>query len=109
MSVVAVRLVQLRDLADAERSPDTADDPRALARTTPPIWIAVVARLAGVDPADLTPRTFWQTVARRGGWLARKHDPRPGWKVIWRGYHHIATMVRGIELMQPHTTHSGCG
>ncbi len=100
LSVVAVRLLQLRDLADAQRHNDQADDPLALQRTTPPLWIAIVATLARTDAKRLTPQKFWHTLARRGGWIGRRSDGRPGWQTLWRGWSEIATMVRGVELTQ---------
>ena len=96
--VVAVRMLQLRDLADAA-CPD-ADDPAALRDAAPPEWIAVVSRLAGVPAETLTPRVFLSTIARRGGHLGRKHDGRPGWKILWRGWNDIERMVEGLALMR---------
>jgi hypothetical protein len=98
LAVVAVRLLQMRDLADAQTP--AADAPEALRDLVPPLYVAIVAGLAKSVPESLTPRLFWRTVARRGGYLGRKHDPRPGWKVIWRGWSDIVQMVRGAELYQ---------
>jgi hypothetical protein len=108
LSVIAVRLVQLRDLAD-----DAAcrGRPAALRRLVPPAWIMLVSALTGVKPATLTPQQFWHALARRGGWLARKGDNRPGWKAIWDGWHDLEQMVQGIELLQSTNklTLTGCG
>ncbi len=107
LSVVAVRMLNLRELAESDR----CDDPRALQEQTPTIWIELVTTLAKLtDPMQLTPRQFWLTVARRGGWTGRKRDSRPGWKVIWRGWYDIHQMVRGAELWQQlHQPVQGCG
>ena len=94
-SVIAVRLLQLRDLAE-----QAGDDPKRLQYTAPRMWIVVVAVLAKVSADQLTPRQFYLTIAKRGGYLARKRDPRPGWKVLWRGWYDIELMVRGAELMR---------
>ena len=96
--VVAVRMLHLRDLAD-EDSPQ-ADSPAALQASAPPAWIDVVSRLAGVAAAALTPRVFLLTIARRGGYLGRKHDARPGWMLLWRGWYDIQRMVEGFVLMR---------
>ena len=78
-----------------------ANHPAALQRTVPPLWIQLVSRLGGVAADALTPRNFLWTIARRGGYLARKHDGRPGWKVIWRGWYDVQRMVEGVQLMHP--------
>jgi hypothetical protein len=107
LSVIAVRLLQLRDMADPA-CPES-DDPQALQRWASPTWIKVVARLAKSEPARMTPRLFFLTVAKRGGYLGRKRDPRPGWKVLWRGWYDINLMVEGVELAneQPPPVRSG--
>lgn len=97
--VIAVRMIQMRDLADSH-CPDV-DNPATLRQTAPVLWIKVVSRLAGLPDEALTPRVFLLTIARRGGYLGRKHDPRPGWKVLWRGWHDIEQMVEGLQLMRP--------
>jgi len=98
---VAVRLLQLRDLADpgtpAHPRPQ-ADDPQALARVLPAIYIRVVAALAKTPAAQLTPRLFWRTVALRGGWLGRTRDGRPGWKTLWRGWSDVQVLCEGARL-----------
>ena len=112
-SVVAVRLLQLRDLAgmatakfrhhEEKNEEETerermAENPAALQRSIPRVWIEVVSLLAKVEPSTLTPCQFWRTMACRGGWLGRKHDHRPGWIVIWRGWHDIQLLVEGAQL-----------
>lgn len=109
LSIIAVRLLQLRDLADSQISGDTAEDPKALQRTTDRTWITLVAALADTPPEQLTPCLFWRTLALRGGWPGRKRDPRPGWKVLWRGWYDLTQMARGVELMQKHPYPTGCG
>lgn len=94
-SVIAVRLLQMREQAD-----HAGDDPAALRATVPPLWIALVAALARQPPASLSPRTFWLTLAKQGGYPARRRDPRPGWKVIWRGWYDIQRMVQGAQLIR---------
>jgi hypothetical protein len=109
LSIIAVRMLQLRDLADSQINADTADDPKTLQRTTPWIWIALAAALADTPPGQLTPQQFWRTLALRGGWPGRTRDPRPGWKVLWRGWYDLTQMARGVELIQKHPYPTGCG
>lgn len=109
LSVVAVRLLQLRDLADAQHSGASADDADALAQTTPRVWIEVVAGLAQAQADALTPKQFWRTIALQGGWIGRTRDGRPGWKTLWQGWSVIAQMVRGVELIRKTHNAKGCG
>jgi hypothetical protein len=105
VAVMAVRLIQLRDMAQ-EAVGDTTDDasspahrPEALRAVVPRSWVLVVAKLAKCDWIELTPRRFWLTLAKRGGYLARSNDGPPGWSAIWRGWHEIMLMVQGFELL----------
>lgn len=104
LAVVAVRLLEMRDLADA--CDETATSPEALRERVPALYVLIVAGLAKVSPESLTPRQFWRTLAKRGGYLGRKCDPRPGWKVLWRGWADLAQMVRGAEIYH-HVLQSG--
>jgi len=100
LSIVAIRMMNLRDLADVQGQGGQAQDPQALQSQVPEVWIVVVARLWGTKPAALTPQQFWLNIARQGGWIGRKGDGRPGWKAIWRGWYDISQMVHGAELAQ---------
>lgn len=104
VAVMAVRLIQLRDMAQ-EAVSDTTDDasspahrPETLRAVVPRSWVFVVAKLAKCEWVELTPRCFWLTLAKRGGYLARSNDGPPGWSTIWRGWHEIMLMVQGFEL-----------
>jgi hypothetical protein len=106
LSVVAIRLIQLRDLADKQEG-----DAQTLRQLLPATWILIVAALARTDPAALTPKQFWHTIAQRGGWLGRKSDGRPGWKAIWTEWHDVQQLVQGAELIASinKLTLTGCG
>ena len=119
VGVLAVRMMERRDLASPAftpaaptgrplaapavgkiGSPPEARNPAALQALLPPLWITVVSRLARIDPPTaLTPQQFWQPIAKRGGWLARKHDGRPGWNTLWRGWHDVALLVEGAQIL----------
>jgi hypothetical protein len=96
-AVVAVRLLNLRDQAE---SSERADEPAM--RWFDSLWVLVVCKLAKhPDPSTLTVRQFYHTIAKKGGWLARRGDGRPGWQTLWRGWRKIAAYVTGIELVSP--------
>lgn len=119
-SVIAVRMLQLRDAAQAamrqqeqeqpaqtnkktkDQTPAATplDTPRRLREIVPDSWIQVVAKLARLDPAKLTVSQFYRRIAMRGGWLGRKSDGPPGWKTLWRGWSELWWVVLGYELAQ---------
>jgi len=105
LSIVAIRLLQVRNLAQGR----SKDAPAALQATVDSVWIEVVALLADVPTDELTPERFWKAVAKQGGFIGRKSDGHPGWKVIWRGWHDISLMIRHAELLQKKTHTKRCG
>lgn len=110
VGVIAVRLLQLRDLAEASvTDASSADDPARLQGTVPSMWIVMAAALAQLEPARLTPRQFWRTIAKRGGWIGRRRDGRPGWKAIWRGWYDLHCMVQGAQLLTQKPVHPKSG
>lgn len=106
LSINAVRMLRLRDLAGfttqhkslRSEAKKQSQDRKALQEAVPMSWLVVVASLAGTDPFELTPRNFWLTIAKRGGWIGRKGDGHPGWKTIWRGWYDVNVMAKGVEL-----------
>lgn len=105
VAITAVRLIQMRDLAQGAVAEDADDpslpsnQPEVLQAAVPRTWRLIVAKLGKHAPMTLTPRQFWLTVAKRGGYLGRKRDGPPGWLVIWRGWYDILLMVHGAELL----------
>jgi hypothetical protein len=100
MAVLATRLVQMRDLADAanQSTAGKSVSTPCLTDQVPWMYLLIIAQLAGVKPEQLTPKLMMLTIAKRGGYLARKHDRRPGWIVLWRGWTDIVQMAQGAEL-----------
>jgi Transposase DNA-binding/Transposase DDE domain len=91
LSPVAVRLLQLRDLART-----TPDLPAAPA--IEPEALAIVAARAAQSVLTLTRSGFWTEVACMGGYQARKSDGPPGWKTLWKGWLYLQTLVEGVHL-----------
>ena len=104
VAVISVRLLQVRDLAQTTLDQDAGDpslpanQPLALAALVPAVWRIVVAGQARCPVQQLSPRLFWLTIAKRGGYLARKGDGPPGWQTIWKGWSDFMLMVLGVEL-----------
>ena len=115
IAVVAVRLIQLRELAQAATSPggpvgeSLSDQPAALRNLVPSDWIMVVSRLAKCRQECLTPRLFWLTLAKRGGFIGRKSDGLPGWQTIWKGWAEVVLLVQGVEMHRAIAAEQSCG
>ena len=97
MSVVAVRLLQVR--AEARACPD---DPVGEDEKTIEVLAAVLDR-----PADMlrTKRGFARGVAALGGFLGRAGDGEPGWQTLSRGLQVFGFILVGVNL----TCNLGCG
>ncbi len=93
MSVVAVRLLQLKSVARHE--PD-----RPAHTVVPLLWLELLkaARPKLSRVRELSIYQFYREIAKLGGFLARRHDGEPGWITIWRGWEHLNMLVRGVEL-----------
>jgi hypothetical protein len=93
MSVVAVRLLELKSLARNE--PD-----RPARQVVPPLWLKMLkaARKNLLRVHDLTIQQFYRELAKLGGFLGRRSDGDPGWITIWRGWEQLNTLVHGAQL-----------
>lgn len=93
MSVVALRLLQLKSLA--RHAPNTPAK-----RVVPAIWLhmlkAASPKLERIH--DLTVGQFYREVAKLGGFLGRKSDGDPGWITIWRGWEKLNDLINGAML-----------
>lgn len=96
LSAVALTLLGLRD---ASRRPDahTRRATMLLARE----YIEVLSLWRhGKLRSDLTIHDFFFALARLGGHQNRKHDHRPGWLVLWRGWMKLECMLDGYLAAQ---------
>jgi hypothetical protein len=93
LSVVAVRLLQLKSIA--RTSPEVP-----AARVVPRVWLQMLkAARKGLNRVhDLTIGQFYREVAKLGGFLGRKGDGEPGWITIWRGWEKLNNYVHGATL-----------
>lgn len=89
LSVIAWRLLVLRDAARAEEAcPAEAlsDDDRKILRKLQP----------SLSP-NADAREYLRAVAKLGGFLARKSDGDPGWMTLWLGYARLCDMRVGYQ------------
>lgn len=93
LSVVAVRLLQLKSIA--LREPD-----RPAEEVVPAKMIKMLSRVrTGRQRAIHTVRDFMRALAGLGGHLGRKSDGEPGWITLWRGYNKLHLLLRGAAAM----------
>ena len=89
-SVVAMRLIQMRDDARVNPEQTVAESEET---------IQVLAAATGKPVAALrTKLGFLRGVAALGGFLGRKCDLQPGWLTISRGWYEFQALLRGIEI-----------
>jgi hypothetical protein len=58
----------------------------------------VVALLDHCSQPQWTTRDLCRTIARFGGFLARKCDGLPGWQTLWNGWVFVQTVLLGVHL-----------
>lgn len=96
LSVLTIRLLQLRDAA---RAPDAVLRP-----ATDIVSADYVEVLQQEYPRRLngrvTVKAFYLHVARLGGHQNRKCDGFPGWLTLWRGWMKLESMVAGYRFAQ---------
>lgn len=91
LAVLAVRLLQIRTLAD--------DDPQRPAQEiVPKRWVQVLAKIRKRPAETMTIHNFVRQLAGLGGHLGRKQDGRPGWITLWRGLEKLVLILRGAAL-----------
>ena len=92
LSVVAVQLLRLRDLAHQQEdrpANEVVDQPYIEALS---LWRWKEAKM------DLSAKEFLYALARLGGHLGRAGDRLPGWLVLWRGWMELQRLVEGMHL-----------
>jgi hypothetical protein len=90
MSVVALRLLDLRELGRAV--PDAPADATGLS-----VLELELLSLA-VNRTLLTVESVLLALGRLGGHMNRRSDGMPGWITMWRGMKMLRLLVRGAEL-----------
>lgn len=94
LAIVALRLLSMKLLAKA--LPDAPITEEVIG----PDFLEVLEARFGTPKGGWTYRTTLVTIARLGGFPARKFDRLPGWITIWRGWQKLIAMVEGVELIR---------
>jgi hypothetical protein len=94
LAVVALRLINLKLLA--RTLPDAPVNREEIGEEP----LALLEKMYSKPPNGWCNQTLLVCIARVGGFLARKGDGLPGWRMTWEGWHRLMTMVEGIQLMK---------
>lgn len=93
LSVIAVMLLTLRDHS---RAPDAKTRPATTC--VPALWVRILSAWRHKRVRmDWSVHDFFFALARLGGHQNRKHDHRPGWLVLWRGWAYLQAMLDGAS------------
>ncbi|MEM6284566.1 MAG: IS4 family transposase [Chloroflexota bacterium] len=79
LSILAIRLLQLRDWARTKPHLKAVD-------VVQPLLVQIMAARTDSDPNTITVRQFWHAVAQVGGFPGRASDGEPGWQRLWHGW-----------------------
>ena len=93
LAIVAVRLLNTKCIARAK--PEMKLCNQDLNQNE----IKILTAKFGVPKEGWTNKTLWISIARLGGFLARKGDGMPGWITIWRGWSKLKDMCEGLEIL----------
>jgi Transposase DNA-binding/Transposase DDE domain/Transposase Tn5 dimerisation domain len=94
LSLVAVRLLNVK--LEANASPAAKLRPEEFE----PEALKILEAEFGLPPGGWTRHNLWITIARMGGFLARKSDGTPGWQTLWRGWNRLRNMTEGARLFR---------
>jgi hypothetical protein len=89
-SVIAWKVLELRDLA---REDSAADPAVLLSDAERAVLEAKFPELHGESA-----KTYAVSVAKLGGYLDRNADPPPGWQAMWKGLQKLRMWAEGYEL-----------
>ena len=95
LSVVALTLLNLRELS---RHPEAKTQPATDVVSEDYVKLLSAWRHKRIKK-DWTIHEFFYALARLGGHQNRKHDHRPGWLVLWRGWIQLQAMLDGAEAI----------
>ena len=95
LSVIALFLLNLRN---ASRRADAQQ--RLATELLPELSVVMLSLWRYKQPRpDLTVHEFYYALARLGGHQNRKHDHRPGWLVLWRGWTKLQPMIEAATIL----------
>jgi hypothetical protein len=93
LSVISTRLVQMKLLARSEMTTEVKPGQAGVTA----VMLTVLAKLYPPRESQ-TWRWLWYSIAKLGGFMARRGDGPPGWLVLWRGWQRLEARVEGYIL-----------
>lgn len=98
LAIVAVRLLQLREMSRTEPE-------RPAIEVAPKLLVQTVKQRLSLKPTveEMTLREFYHAVARLGGFIGRKSDGDPGWQTLWRGWERLQDLCWGLGTLPEFT------
>lgn len=94
LAIVAVRLLNAKWLARTWPNEPVNE------KVFGPELLKLLAARFGKPPTGWTHQSALVSVARLGGFLARRSDGLPGWQTIWRGWNRLIWMCHGLEALK---------
>jgi hypothetical protein len=96
-AAIAVRLLQLRDVAN-----DRVPDGPCTSFLSKEEWTCLWLASEKIRPPASAPSAKWaaKALARLGGWYDTKRTGRIGWATIWDGFMRLEVLVIGYALAQ---------
>jgi len=91
LSILAVRMLQLRDLSRSTPNLLAIDH-------VDPVLVQIIALRSKKNPNELSLAFFWIEIAKLGGFPARKSDGDPGWLRLWRGWLQLLDLAEGVRI-----------
>ena len=92
LSVVAVSLLNLRDMSRDKQAQDRPAE-EVVSREE----VEVISGWRYGKRRALSVKEFFLALARLGGHQNRRKDRPPGWLVLWRGWQALQLMVQGAR------------
>lgn len=93
VSVTAVWLLQMKWSA-------RTDEDRPLNAQEKKEAMVILLKKLHPPKDEMTMGWLWISIAKLGGYQARKNDGPPGWLTLWRGWQTLQIMLQGFELAE---------
>ena len=93
ISVIGVRIFQLKLIGRCQKTAKAKSH-------VPSSWLQALKLVKPkVAITSMTVYEFFRTLAKMGGFLARKSDGEPGWETIWHGYQKLNATLDTMRLL----------